>query len=312
MSVTANTPGQHGSSDTPSGPLSPGTHSVTVGGITQRYHVHGTGPVCLVHSGGPGILWDYMRMPLLEQHLTMVYVEPIGTGASGRLPSHPHGYTRDRYSRFLEHLVNQLGVAKVYLLGHSHGAFVAAYHAVHRADRLAGVVLYGGAPVTGPEHGAQAARMVEKFAAEHAGHPGLPDVLAAFGAMSRISSDEETAAVARGVLPSYFADYWGNEERWAPFRDAVRAVFISGLDENLRPDVIDDRVSLKALGVPALIVVGRHDVICGVRWSEELHDLIPDARLVILERSGHLGHVEEPELFDRAVFGFVSETEAAA
>ncbi|MET7511877.1 alpha/beta hydrolase [Streptomyces sp. NPDC005480] len=311
MSLTANTPDPSRSSAAPSGALHPGTHSVTVGGITQRYHVHGTGPVCMVHSGGPGILWDYLRMPLLEQHLTMVYVEPIGTGDSGRLPSHPHGYTRDRYSRFLEHLINQLGVAKVYLLGHSHGAFVAAYHAIHRADRLEGVVLYGGAPVTGPEHGAEAGRMVEKFAAEHAKHPGLPDVLASFGAMSRISSDEETVAVVRGVLPSYFADYWGNEKRWAPFREAVRAVFISGLDEDLRPDVIDDRVPLKELDVPTLIVAGRHDVICGVRWSEELHDLIPDSQLVVLENSGHFGHIEEPELFDRAVFRFVSETRNA-
>ncbi|MYW62525.1 alpha/beta fold hydrolase [Streptomyces sp. SID8379] len=310
MSVTANTAGASKSSDAASGPLSPGPHAVTVGGITQRYHVHGTGPVCLVHSGGPGILWDYLRMPLLEQHLTMVYVEPIGTGAESRLPSHPHGYTRERYSRFLELLINRLGVPEVYLLGHSHGAFVAAYHAIHRAERLAGVVLYEGAPLTGPEHGAEAGRMVEKFAADHAGHPGLADVLAAFGAMSNISDDEETTTVARGVLPSYFADYWGDQERWTPFRDAVRAVFISGLDEDLSPDLIDDRMALKTLDVPALIVVGRHDVICGVRWSEELHDLIPDSRLVILEHSGHFGHVEEPERFDQAVFRFVSETEA--
>ncbi|WP_338692913.1 alpha/beta hydrolase [Streptomyces sp. Q6] len=312
MSVTANTPEASPSSRALPGPLSPGTHSLTIGGVTQRYHVHGTGPVCVAHPGGPGILWDYLRMPLLEEHLTMVYVEPIGTGAASRLPSHPHGYTRDRYSRFLEHLINRLGVPKVYLLGHSHGAFVAAHHAVHRAERLAGVVLYEGAPVTGLEHGAEAGRLVEKFAAEHANHPGLAEVLAAFGAMSDLSSDEETTAVARGVLPSYFADYWGDEERWAPFRDAVRAVFISGLDENLSPDTVDDRTALKALGIPALVVVGRHDVICGVRWSEELHDLIPDARLVVLEHSGHFGHLEEPERFDRAVFDFVSETGAGA
>ncbi|MFI6876246.1 alpha/beta fold hydrolase [Streptomyces sp. NPDC050400] len=316
MSTTANTAANtsrpSGSSDAPTGPLSPGTHALTVGGITQRYHVHGTGPVCLVHPGGPGILWDYLRMPLLEQHLTMVYVEPIGTGAESRLPSHPHGYTRERYSRFLEHLINRLGVPRVYLLGHSHGAFVAAHHAVHRAGRLAGVVLYAGAPVTGPEHGAEAGRMVEKFAADHAGHPGLPGVLAAFNAMSRISSDEETTAVARGVLPAYIADYWDDEELWAPFRDAVRAVFVSGLDEHLRPDVVDDRVALKGLDVPALVIGGRHDVICGVRWSEELHELIPDSRLLVLERSGHFGHLEEPELFDRAVSRFVSETGAGA
>lgn len=238
----------------------------------------------------------------------MVYVEPVGTAQDSRLPTHPHGYTRERYSSFLEVLVNRLGVPEVHLLGHSHGAFVAAYHAVQRPERVAGVVLYEGAPVTGPEHGAEAARMVEAFAARHADHPGLPGVLAAFAALPTTSTDEQTTAVARGVLPSYFADYWGDEERLAPFRDAVRATYISGLDEDLAPDVVDDRVPLKGLTVPALVVAGRHDVICGVRWARELDELIPDSRLLVLENSGHMGHLEEPELFAEGVRRFVLST----
>jgi pimeloyl-ACP methyl ester carboxylesterase len=290
------------------GPLSPGTHTYQVEGLVQRYHVHGSGPVCVAVSGGPGIFWEYLRAPLLEEQLTMVYVEPIGTAEDSRLPSHPHGYTRERYSMFLEILIHRLGVSRVHLLGHSHGAFVTAYHAVHRPEQVAGVVLYEGAPVTGPEHGAEAGRMVEAFAAKHAGHPGLPGVMAAFGAMSGMSDDAQTEAVAKGVLPSYFADYWGNEERYAPFRDAVRATYISGLDEDLAPDLVDDRAALSELTVPALVVVGRHDVICGVRWGVELDGLIPDSRLLVLENSGHMGHVEEPARFADAVGDFVRET----
>ncbi|WP_046730244.1 alpha/beta fold hydrolase [Streptomyces humi] len=289
-------------------PLSPGTHAYWADGVLQRYHVHGSGPVCVAHSGGPGLVWEYLRMPDLEEHLTMVYVEPIGTAEDSRLPSHPHGYTRERYSRSLQTLIEYLGVSRTHLLGHSHGAFVAAYHALHRAEQLSGVVLYEGAPVTGPEHGAEAGRMVEAFVAKHAGHPGLPDVLAAFGAMSTISSDEQTVAVARGVLPSYFADYWGDEERLAPFRDSVQGTYISGLDADLTPDTIDDRAGLKDLQVPALVVVGRHDVICGPRWGLELDELIPDSQLLMLENSGHLGHIEEPLVFADAVRDFVLRT----
>ncbi|MEV7323870.1 alpha/beta hydrolase [Streptomyces sp. NPDC093970] len=135
------------------GPLAPGEHSFRLGGITQRYHVHGTGPVCVVHPGGPGLFWDHLRVPALERHLTMVYVEPIGTGGSGRLPSHPHGYTRDRYSRFLQVLINRLSTGKVHLLGHADGALVAAHHALHRPERLAGVILYEGTPEPGPGQG---------------------------------------------------------------------------------------------------------------------------------------------------------------
>ncbi|MFE3056705.1 alpha/beta fold hydrolase [Nocardia sp. NPDC059239] len=51
--------------------------------------------------------------------------------------------------------------------------------------------------------------------------------------------------------------------------------------------------------------MGRHDVICGPRWGLELHELIPNSRLAVLEHSGHLGHLEEPRRFDHAVREFV-------
>ncbi|MEV6072281.1 alpha/beta hydrolase [Nocardia sp. NPDC052001] len=286
------------------GALDRGVHAFDSDGVLQRYHVYGNGPVCLAHPGGPGIHWEYLRMPELEQHLTMVYVEALGTGASGRLPTHPNGYTRERYSIALQRIIDHLGVPEAFLLGHSHGAFVAAYHAIHRPERLAGIILYEGAPVTGPEHGAEAARRLQEFAAAHADRPGLADVLATFAGMQDISSDEQTLAVARGVLPSYIADYWGDEQRWAPLRDALQASYISGLDALGAPDLIDDRTDLPKLTVPALVVVGLFDVICGPRWGRELAALIPDSRLVILEHSGHLGHLEEPERFADAVRDF--------
>lgn len=292
-------------SSTSTDPLATGTHTVEIDGITQSYHVHGTGPVCIAHSGGPGIFWEYLRMPALEEHLTVVYPEPVGTGASGRLPAHPHGYTRARYSRFLTALIEYLGAPEVHLLGHSHGGFVAQYHALHHPDRLAGVILYESAPVTGPEHGAEAMRLVQEFAVRHADNPGLPEVVGAFQSIPTISDDAQMTAVARGIFPAYFADFWGREAEFGPARAAVTATHISGLDEDLTPDAIDDRAHLGSLTVPTLVLVGRHDVICGVRWAEELHELIPGSELVVLEDSGHFGHLEEPEAFAKAVTAFV-------
>jgi pimeloyl-ACP methyl ester carboxylesterase len=46
-----------------------------------------------------------------------------------------------------------------------------------------------------------------------------------------------------------------------------------------------------------------------VRWAEELHKLIPGSQLVVLENSGHFGHIEEPEPFSRAVVRFVTAGE---
>jgi proline iminopeptidase len=294
----------------PETPLSPGAHTIEVGGVAQRYHVSGTGPVCLAHPGGPGVQWDYLRMPAVEHHLTMVYVEPVGTGESGRLATHPHGYTRERYAQALDGLITHLGVPRVRLLGHSHGGFVAQYYALKHADRLAGIILYDSAPLTGPEHFAEAAARMEAFAAAHAGTPELQDVLDAWQSVPEVSDDESMTTALQRLFPAYFAGYWSREEEFAAARTAVRGTYISGFDHRMDPILIDDRELLGSVTTPTLVIVGRHDFICGPRWAGELHEGIPGSELVVLEDSGHFGHLEEPDAFARAVTGFVTSTGA--
>ncbi|TYB61478.1 alpha/beta fold hydrolase [Nonomuraea sp. PA05] len=286
------------------------THTIHVDGVAQRYHVAGTGPVVVAHPGGPGLSYEYLRMPAAEKDLTMVYVEPIGTGESGRLPAHPHGYTRERYARALDGLVEHLGADRVHLLGHSHGGFVAQHYALTRPDRLAGVVLYDSAPVTGADHYAEAARNMEAFARRNADRPELQAVLDTWQSLGGLSDDEGTTRAARGMLPAYLARYWDHQEEYAPLF-SITGTFISGRDDQGVPEQIDDRDALPSVKTPTLVIAGRHDVICGPRWAEELAGGIPGAELVMLENSGHLGHVEEPEAFARALTTFVRSDQQA-
>lgn len=289
-------------------PLSTGTHTLMAGGLAQRYHVYGSGPVCLAHPGGPGVFWEYLRMPAVEQHLTMVYLEAMGTGASGRLATHPNGYTRRYYATVIGQLIDHLGQGNVYLLGHSYGGFVAQRYALDHPDRLTGLILFESSPVTGDEHGAEATRGVHAFAARNADNPELPTVITALQSVGSITDDVELTGALRALMPAYFADYWAREAEFAPLRDQLQVTYISSLDADLVPDVIDDRTALPTLSTPTLVIGGRYDVICGVRWAEELHRLIPNSRLEILEKSGHFGHREEPEAFTLAITDFVAET----
>lgn len=52
----------------------------------------------------------YLRFPLLEEDVTMVYPTQVGTTAESRLPSHPDGYTLDVYARFIHAVVEHLGL----------------------------------------------------------------------------------------------------------------------------------------------------------------------------------------------------------
>lgn len=284
--------------------LAPGEHTASIDGLEQRYHVAGGGPVCLAHSGGPGVGWEYLRMPEIERRLTMVYIEPIGTGDSGRLAD-ARGYTLDRYARHVDGLIEHLGLEKAYLLGHSHGGFVAQRYALQHPGRLAGLLLYDTSPTTTEDFYDDIGENLGRFAERHADEPWLADTMAAWQEVFAASnlSDEHLTSILRRMLPVYFADYAGREHEFAPIVAQMRAFAEPGRVEEPAP--FDARSERASIMVPTLIIVGRHDAICSPRWSRLLQEAIPGSELAVFERSGHFAHLEEPEAFSRVIRGWL-------
>src|SRR5215510_3841771 len=136
---------------TPQPSVAPTEHTIVrPDGSKLVYHEIGSGPVLLIHPGGPGLEWSYLRMPVLERAATVVYVEPIGSGKSDRLAD-ARGYTIDRYVDDLEAVRVDLKAEKVIVLGHSHGGFVAQAYALAHPDAMRGLILYDTTPFTGAE-----------------------------------------------------------------------------------------------------------------------------------------------------------------
>ncbi|MDG4810518.1 alpha/beta hydrolase [Micromonospora sp. WMMD1120] len=282
--------------------LAPGAHTITVDGVSQVYHVAGTGPVCVAHSGGPGIEWAYLRAPRLEEHFTMVYLEPVGTGASGRLDN-PTDYRMDTYVRFLDAVVAHLGEPHVYLLGHSYGGFVVQRYALDHPDRVAGLALYDTSPVTGAEFWAEAVAGVAAYPQRHPDRPEAAAIPAAFDQLHAATDDESLGAALRAVLPVYLADFWGRQHEFAPLQAGVRIWATPATAQDPTPFDVRDR--LGEITAPAVVIVGAYDFICGPRWAEQLHAGLTDSRLVVLERSGHFAHIEQPAEFTEAVVGLL-------
>jgi proline iminopeptidase len=68
---------------------------------------------------------------------------------------------------------------------------------------------------------------------------------------------------------------------------------------------LDYALRLSAIEAPTLILCGRHDPQFPVPCSEELATGIPNASLVLFERSGHYPFLEEADAFWRAVGRFL-------
>ena len=69
----------------------------------------------------------------------------------------------------------------------------------------------------------------------------------------------------------------------------------------------DRRETLRGVRVPTLIMCGRHDRLCPVERHEMMHALIPGSRLEIIEGSGHLPTLEQPEESSRALAQWLEE-----
>jgi pimeloyl-ACP methyl ester carboxylesterase len=233
-----------------------------------------------------------LRMPLLEQHFTMVYLEPVGTGDSGRLEA----YGLDIYVTFLAAVIDDLAASPVYLLGHSHGGFVVQQYALEHPDRVAGLILYDTSPVTGQSFWESATAGVAAYAAV------APQVPAAFERAATATDEEAMSSALREAMPIYFADFWNRRPEFGAFVAGLRAW---PLPEDSEP--FDVRPRLGEITAPTVIIVGAHDFIGGPRWAAMLHDGIKGSRLYELKSSGHFGHLEQPsEFIDAATTLLVS------
>jgi proline iminopeptidase len=71
--------------------------------------------------------------------------------------------------------------------------------------------------------------------------------------------------------------------------------------------VYDLKPRLPSVTCPTLVTVGRSDWITPLAAAQTIADLVPDARLVVFEQSGHSPQVEERELFQQVVRDFLIE-----
>ncbi|WP_432417609.1 alpha/beta fold hydrolase, partial [Actinoplanes solisilvae] len=78
-------------------------------------------------------------------------------------------------------------------------------------------------------------------------------------------------------FPLYLHDYWRDEEASVRYRKLFDLSPVSSGGYSF-----DVRAHLGRISVPVLALTGRHDHVCGPRWTHELGASIPDATEVVL------------------------------
>jgi pimeloyl-ACP methyl ester carboxylesterase len=181
-------------------------------------------------------------------------------------------------------LLREKGVSEPVVLGGlSMGGYVAFAFVRKYADRLRGLILAD----TRAEADDDAARANR-------------DKLIAF------ASANPAGAVVEQMLPRLVAPNAPAEvvEEVRRLGSAQKPAGIVAALKALR-DRPDSTSTLGQVRVPALVIVGKEDVLTPLALSEKMVALLPDARLHVIEGAGHLSNLEQPAAFNEAVRGFV-------
>ena len=72
----------------------------------------------------------------------------------------------------------------------------------------------------------------------------------------------------------------------------------------------DSRATLATIQCPTVVVCGREDEITPLALSEEMAAAIPDARLVVVERCGHMSTLERPKEVTQALTEWLTTADA--
>lgn len=262
-----------------------------VNGTTLHGETVGAGDPCLCLHGGPGTDSTGLRRslaPLAEGlGLRMVFYDHRGHGRSEWVPVEQ--CTQDQLVADVEGVRLALGLGRVHVLGVSWGGFLGLMYAAR----------YPGSVRTLAVVGASASHGFMPRAEANARRQATPEQWTAYRSLwdGSLPDDESFRRAFETIRPLYFHDQTlaavANAARAdTRYRLAVRRFVI----EHEYP-TYDCRPELSRIACPTLVMVGRHDWICPVDQSEEIHRLVPRAALAVFEASGHSPQLEEREAF---------------
>lgn len=185
-------------------------------------------------------------------------------------------------------LLDELKVARADVVGVSWGGVIATRMAATRAERVTRLVLADSSRGSGIDPArAEAMR-------------GRPELLAAEGAES-FSRNRSPRLLSPDASPDLIA---------AVAADMAASIRLPGYAQAAASMADTDNTELLAtITKPTLVVVGDADIVCPPAESALLTEHIPNASMVVLRGAGHLANREQSVDFNRAVDGFLADTE---
>jgi len=206
------------------------------------------------------------------------------------------------YARTIDKLLDALQISAAAIVGHSMGGFTSVELAINFPERVERLVLVSPAGLSTYNDPrslhmlAQARRFKGIFNAYHAWVGAHAELFARRPRLRRLEPTTNIVTRHPDRLPAQYA---------AEFvRGLAAPGFIDGIEANLNYDYRD---RLGEIACPTLIVWGKRDKVVSAKDADLYEQLIPNARKVIFDDTGHMAMIERPVAFNALLEEFLSE-----
>ncbi len=253
-------------------------------------------PLILVHGFiSSNLVWNEVFLPLAQAGLRVIAPDLPGYGYSDK--PEDGEYTIAAQARAVLGLMDRLEIDRATIVGASYGGAVAALLALDCPERVAKLVLVGAVSNDEPK---------KKLLLRLASVPLLGDLATPLFLGSRWILRKRTADVYRRLgLP---IDERKLEARHHLLETANTHRAMIRTVRRWSANRISREASL--IRQPTMLIWGEEDTHIPISDAFRLRDAIPNSRLIVFRRCGHLPPTEYPEKFVQVVSDFCN-TEAA-
>jgi pimeloyl-ACP methyl ester carboxylesterase len=268
--------------------------SHVLNGARVNYVEMGDGPPVVLVHGLSGCWQNWLEnIPDLARRHRVVALDLPGFGES-ELPKEE--ISIPGYGRFVDAFLGEIGIERASVIGNSMGGFIAAEASISHPSRVEKLVLVSAAGLV--RVGNRQLYMLERAARLF--HPATAAFLARREHLVR--RPKLRRRMLYGVVR--YPERIEPELAYEVASGAGKPGFLDALDAIMHYDFRD---RLPELSASTLIVWGRNDRIVPVAGAYEYEQLIPNARRVIFEDTGHVPMLERPARFNRLVEEFFDE-----
>jgi pimeloyl-ACP methyl ester carboxylesterase/2-polyprenyl-6-methoxyphenol hydroxylase-like FAD-dependent oxidoreductase len=277
-----------------------------------RLHVveSGSGPLVVLLHGYPEFWysWRHQIPALAEAGFRAVAVDLRGYNTSDK----PHGidaYRLPTLARDVARLIRGLGAETAIVVGHDWGGVIAWQLAMHHPDVVRRLVVMNAPHPERFRAGVRSMRQLRR--SWYIGFyqmPAIPEAYVRWGDYRLLRTALRDTARPNAFTPDDVQRYRDALSRPGALTAALnyyRAV------PRVMLDTRNDPSRSPRIEAPALVIWGEQDIFLGPELAEPDRSLVPDLRVERLPQASHWVQVDQPELVNDLLLGFIGAEKAA-